>query len=298
MSIFSSYKKIFLLGFIIIILIAIPFSVYIAQKRQQIQSEATPATNLSFNPPTSTMTTGGILSLDIILDPGPLASGNQVSFVKLSISFDPSKFSAESLKENTNSPNTLTSVLEDPVLTKGKATISLSIGADPNNALKAKAKIATLKLKALAPTESNNPSPVTFDSTTTQVLSIATSDKASENVVLLSNIGQADVTITGVSPTTTPVPSSTAAAPTPTKSSAAPAAGGGATAIETDSGAEIITEEPTPTIIAQDLFPSPTFALIDTKGGLPPTGPGDKMVGLGILGTILTIIGGIILISL
>jgi len=215
MSIFSSYKKIFLSGFIVAILIAIPFSVYIAQKRQGLKSKAAASTTLSFDPASPSTKVDTTLSLDIVLDPGTGPTANQVSFVKLSISFDPSKFTtvSDSLTPNPASPNTLTSILEDPAYDSGKATISLSIGADPTKVVTAKTKIAILKLKAITPTN-GTPTNVVFDSAT-QVLSIGASDKTSENV--LSTRSPSAVTISGAV-SATPIP--TSAAPSPAGPSA------------------------------------------------------------------------------
>jgi hypothetical protein len=212
MSIFSSYKKIFLLGFILVILIAIPFSVYVAQKRQTISTKAAKSTTLSFEPTSTTAKIGDTVNLDIMLDPGT----NLVSFAKLSIKFDASKFSADSLAQN-QTGNALKEPIDPPQYdnTNGKATISLSIGADPVNAIKTKTKIATLQMKAKAETISTGSS-VTFDTTSdnTQVLSIANADGTSENV-LLSAASSATIIIAAAAPTSTPVPTS---APVPTGS--------------------------------------------------------------------------------
>jgi len=299
MSIFSSYKKIFLLGFIIVILIAIPFSVYIAQKRQNISSKADTSTTLSFDPESPTVKVGEILTLDIVLDPKTGITGsrpNQVSFVKLSISFNPEKFTtvADSLKPNTASPNTLTSILEDPVYGLGKASISLSIGADPTKVVTVKTKIAILQLKALSATDTSNPKTSVAFGPDTQVLSIASSDPTSENV--LSTTIPATVTInnalsSSISPSTTPTVISVSPTTSP---SAAPIQGGGAGQIPISapsSSSAIIILSPTP-------IPIPTFVPIGTKGGLPPTGPTEIIFGLGVLGAIFTIIGGALLIFL
>lgn len=229
MSIFSSYKKIFLLGFIVVILIAIPFSVYVAQKRQGIKSKAAASTTLSFDPASPTIKVGDILILNVMLDPGTGPSANQVSFVKLSISFDPSKFSADSLKPNTDSPNTLTSVLEDPILTPSKATISLSIGADPTKVVTTKTKIAILQLKALSATDTNNPkTSVTFDpAPNTQVLSIASSDQTSENVLSTTNPAVVTIASAAITPTPTTAPS-TGSASTPSVATPPPSPSGSA----------------------------------------------------------------------
>lgn len=283
MSIFSSYKKIFLLGFILVILIAIPFTVYIAQKRQQIVSTATKSTTLSFEPSSPTVKVNDILSLDIILDPGTGSTANQVSFVKLTIIFDPLKFTTESLKPNTDSPNTLTSVLEDTALTSGKATISLSIGADPTKVVTTKTKIATLKLKALSTT--STPSKIEFASSpNTQVSSIAASDPTSENVLSIAIPAFASINLQSTTPTPTTTPINPTSAPTPLpRTGSFPTSSPISTNFST--GSAVIT----PTFIAETL---PTQVI------LPPTGPEDSVFGLGILGGLLILIGGALFIFL
>lgn len=295
MSIFSSYKKIFLLGFIVIILIAIPLSVYIAQQSQQTKSKASASTTLSFEPASQTVNTGDTLTLNIVLDPGTGATANQVSFVKLSISFDPKKFTTitktatdESLMPNPTD-NTLTTTVDDPKYdnTAGKATISLSIGADPTKVVQQRTTIAILKLKATAETTPTAPN-IKFDSAPdTQVLSIASGDQTSENV--LSTTTPATVTVNPatnsdnptVTPTATPTPTPT---PTPLPGSAS-----------------LPTSTPTPTNLGTEsavLTPTPIIAQPPPAQVLPPTGPGEKIVRFGVLGTVLTIVGGLLFISL
>lgn len=280
MSIFSSYKKIFLLGFIVAILIAIPFSVYIAQKRQGIRSKAAASTTLSFDPASSTIKVGDTLILNVALDPGTGPTANQVSFVKLSINYDPTKFartseSDEILAPNTDPTNTLTSVLENPVYTSGSAYISLSIGADPTRIVTTKTQIAILKLKALSVTDSNNPTSITFGKTT-QVLSIASSDQTSENV--LSTTTPATITINPALPNLTLTPTITLTPPP------------GGILPPTPIGLGTISAALTPTpVVIQPL---------QTQIPLPPTGPEEKILGIGAIGIILTIIGAALFILL
>lgn len=303
MSIFSSYKKIFLLGFIIVILIAIPFSVYIAQQRQQTESKAAQSTTLSFDPASTGLSpvpakVGESLTLNVVLDPGTGITANQISFVKLSITFDPAKFTAETFKPSTDPKNTLIVVLEEASLTSGRASISLSIGADPTRALTSKSKIAELKLQPLAVTDASNPkTSIAFDTPNTQVLSIASSDQTSENV--LSTTSPVEVSIAQAA-TTTPLPapfgSPTATStltPTPRQGSVGfPASQTGSeiggTGLSTGSAvfnpAPVFEIESTPTVIVQE--------------PLPPTGPGENILGIGIVGIIFTIIGGTLLILL
>lgn len=230
MSVFSSYKKIFLLGFIIVILVAIPFSVYLAQKRQNISSKATASTTLSFEPSSKTVSVGDTLTLNIFLDPGKGTPPNQVSYAKLSINFDASKFTTipktdteESLMPNATG-NTMTTIVDDPKYESGKATMSLSIGADPTKAIVTRTKIATLQLQATAVTTPTEPN-ITFDtaSNNTQVLSIASSDQTSENVLLSTTI-PATVTVVAATATTTtsPIPTATTStSPIPTATTTA-----------------------------------------------------------------------------
>lgn len=209
MSIFSSYKKIFLLGFIVVILIAIPFSVFIAQQRQNISSKAATSTRLYFEPASATVKVGDTLTLSIFVDPAsePSKTPNQISFVKLAIKFDQTKFTTttDSLTENTVG-NALSNKIDGPTYdnTAGTATLSLSIGAEPINAIKTKTKIAILTLMATAATTPTSPN-ITFDSgSNAQVLSIAGTDATSENV--LSTTTPATVTVTsttGITPTPT-----------------------------------------------------------------------------------------------
>lgn len=286
-------------------LVTIPLVVLVAQQRQQTKSKASPSTTLAFEPVSSAIKVGEILTLNVILDPGASTTSppNQVSFVKLSINFDPAKFTAENrcLTAN-NIANTLTTVLEGPICEPGKASISLSIGADPVKVVTKVTKIAVLQLKALSSTEGNNPSSITFDISTndsTQVLSIASTDKTDENVLnnLLSTSTPALITINpapsapGAGPTSTPTPSPTTApsAGNIPVAPASPQAGGAVVNAETP---ETIVPDVIPEIITQ--APQPPSAEII----LPPTGPGENILGIGVIGAILTIIGGAIFILL
>lgn len=187
---------------------AIPFSVYIAQKRQNISSKAAASTVLSFEPALTTIKVEDIVTLSIVLDPGAGTTANQVSFVKLSINFDPTKFTtlSDSLKVNPESSNGLTVTVDSAQYDNksGKATLSLSIGSDPARAVKTKTKIATLQLKAIAATTPTSPN-ITFDSDpNTQILSITSSDMAGENVLSTTIPAKVTVTSVVVSPTISP----------------------------------------------------------------------------------------------
>lgn len=203
MNLFSG-KKLLLVGFIIVLLVAIPLTVYLAQKQQQTQSSAAPSTTLSFTPAETTTSVGQTVSMDININPG----SNQVSFLKLVISYDPLKLGEPSLVPNTFD---FPSVLEGPSSAAGTSSVTLSVGADPTKVIQTATRAATLTFKALAAT-AGTPTKVSFTSET-QALSIASSDQANENV-LLPNAGQASITI-GQGTTVTPPPAGTGT-PVPT----------------------------------------------------------------------------------
>lgn len=288
------------------ILVTIPVVVFMAQQTQQTKSKASASTTLTFEPVSSTASpistkVGDVLTLNVMLDPGEgTATPNEISFAKLTIIYDSTKFTTESrcLTEN-KIQNALSTVLEGPLCEAGKASISLSIGADPANAVKTKTKIATLQLKASAITEGNNPSRVAFDiaGNATQILSIAIGDKTNENVTnLLSTSTPALISINaastqgGPNPTATPTPTPTntppaSTGPTPTPLVVVGTIGGGTPSAEITPEATIST----PTIAPEMITQAPPTAI------LPPTGPGENILRIGIIGTILTIIGGALL---
>ncbi|MBP9719339.1 MAG: PKD domain-containing protein [Candidatus Levybacteria bacterium] len=199
-------KKFILIGIVVALLAAIPLTVFFLQKNQETRSQAQKATTLSFAVPGQTTAattiqknTGEAVPIDVVMDPG----SNQVSFVKMSISYDATKLSTDSAGIQ---PNTATfpSVLEGPIYTDGNITITLSIGADPTKLIQTPSKIATINFKAKDVTGST-PTQVKFIDGQTQVLSIASSDQPSENV--LASTKPVSITIeAGTNPTTTPNP--------------------------------------------------------------------------------------------
>jgi PKD domain len=214
-----SGKKLFLIGFIVVLLIGIPLTVYLLQQQTNTQQHAEASTNLAFNPASSATSpiqknVGDSIPLDISVDPGK----NLVSFVKLEIQYDPTVLATPSASAFT--PNTVAfpSVLEGPVFTPGKIAVTLSVGPDPTKAIQQKVTAGTITFKALKDTPPGTPTLVTFTSST-QVLSIGSSDQASENV--LSSATPATIAIGGASAPSESIPPGT---PTPAPSVAPSAA--------------------------------------------------------------------------
>lgn len=249
-----SGKKLFLIGFIIILLIGIPLTIYFLQKQQETRSRAQKSTNLTFAPESSQVSPiqkniGDSVPLDIMVNPGT----NLVSFVKLSIQYDPDKLATDSA--NAFAPNTTVfpTVLEGPVYSSGKIEVTLSVGPDPTKAVQVLSKAGTVTFKAIANTAEGQPTVVTYSSTT-QVLSIGSTDQASENV--LSSTTPATIAIGGqavITGTPVPIPTGTLT-PTPV-----------VTATETPTPSPTAT--PSPTSIAATATPTTAFVPSPTGTG-------------------------------
>jgi len=216
MSLFSG-KKLFLIGFIVVLLVAIPLTVYLAQQQQKTKSSAEKSTILSLvesgkTNSSITTTVDQTFSLDVMVNPG----NNFVSFVKITLSYDPTKIATADPGIIANSD--AVSVFEGPTYGPSQISVTLATGGDQTKVIQTSTKIATITFKALAPTETA-PTLVGFGSDA-EVLSAAPSDTRSENV--LSTTNQASITITGsvvpsvtISPSPEPSPS-TPPSPTPT----------------------------------------------------------------------------------
>jgi len=205
-------KKLFLFGFVALLLVGIPASIYIVQQQQQTQSRAAKSTNITFSPESSAAApiqknVGDDVPLDVMIDPG----SNLVSFVKLEIQYDPDKIATASSNAFTANSVVFPSVLEGPVYTPGKIAVTLSVGPDPTKAIQTKVKAATIAFKAIANTGPGTPTLVTY-SASTQALSIGPNDQASENV--LSSATPATIIIGGTAIPTTADATPTTAIPT------------------------------------------------------------------------------------
>lgn len=220
-----SGKKLLLIGFAVVLLVGIPVTLFVLQQQQEVRSRAEKSTNISFTPDSSQTAPiqkniGEDVALDIMVNPGK----NLVSYVKLEIQYDPDKLATTAAGFQANTV-AFPSVLEGPVYTPGKISVSLSVGPDPTKSIQTLTKAATITFKANASTPPGTPTLVTYGSTT-QVLSIGSNDQASENVLSSATpatiiIGGGEPSPTTAQPTTetptdTPSPTSPADTPVPT----------------------------------------------------------------------------------
>lgn len=198
-------KKIVILVVIGLIIMTIPLTVFISQRRQETRSHANASTSLSFTPESTINAPikkkiGDPVSIDIMVDPG----SNLVTFVRFQIKFDPAKLALEQNNAFVPNLNAFPNVIEGPITTSDALAASVSIGADPTKAIHTITKLGTLNLKAIGATNST-PTQVTY-STVTQALSASSSDQAGENILSTTTpanieINEAPITIT---PTGTP----------------------------------------------------------------------------------------------
>jgi hypothetical protein len=213
-----SGKKILAIGFIFVLLVAIPLTVYLVQQQQKTKSSANQTTNLSLaadkqNP----INPGDMVTLAVTLTPGT----NQVSFVKLIIKYDPKKLTMDKghglqpIKWTGQNGVSEPQILEGPSDDgKGTMTMTISVQGNPADVISANQQIASVGFDTNQMT-SNDTTTVTIlknlspNQLTSQVLSINSSDRFNENV--LSQAGQAIITTAGggPAPTATLTPTAT-----------------------------------------------------------------------------------------
>lgn len=205
MGLFAS-KKFLFIGLIAVLLAAIPLTMYLVFTPRETRTRAVASTTLAFSPTSATAAVGEDIPFNIMVTPNQ----NIVSFVKLIITYDPTKLQAA---DGSLAPNTeaFPSVIEAPTYESGKITVTLSSGVNPDKLIQTPTQIATVTFKALA--ETQTPTQIAFGAET-QVLSYAQTDSPSENVLAtktpaLVTIGAGSVTPTTGATTPTPTTSQT-----------------------------------------------------------------------------------------
>lgn len=177
-------KRLALFGLITILTIGIPLTLYIFNKQQEIRSRAEKSTVLYFSPTSSTNNPlqtkiGETIPLDIMVNPGT----NAVSLIKLELLYDQTKFKLAGSVPFQPNLNSFSQMIETPIFTPGKMTVTLSIGTDLSKIIQQTTRVGTIRLEALtATTPTNTPTSITYGSNT-QVLSIEPNAGSYENVL-------------------------------------------------------------------------------------------------------------------
>lgn len=197
-------KKILLFGFIAVLLVGIPVSLYVVRQNQETRTNAQKATKLTFLPTSSAASpikkaVGDAVPLDINVDPGT----NIVSFMKLEIQYDETKLATADANALQVNDTAFPVTLEGPTYSPGKIDVTISVGSDPTKAIQTVTKAATVNFKAVGET-GDTPTNVTYGNVT-EILSLGSNDQASENVLL--SVDPALITIGSTATTGTPVPS-------------------------------------------------------------------------------------------
>jgi len=203
MSFFSG-KKIFLLGFILVLLVAVPLTVYLAQQQQKTQSGAAPSTTLSLvesgkTNSSVTTTVDQTVSFDIMANPG----SNQVSFIKFTLNYDGTKIATTDAGLLPNTATGLPNVASGPTYDTNSVSITLNVGASPQQSLTLPTKIATITFKTLASTD-GVPTRVTFADA--QAMSAGGESAFNEDVFSTSSPADIIINAGTVIPTNTPIP--------------------------------------------------------------------------------------------
>jgi len=218
-----SKKAILLVGIFVILLIAVPLTVYIVQQQQQTQSSAAPATTLSFTTSTpATVQVGEQVSVDIMVNPDT----NVVKEILFYLSYDPDFIEPVDNGFVGNDSVLIDqlgfSVYRNPTAVNGIISAGYTLAqaqtgnTSANLGIKTPTKIGTLTFTALQPGTTTLSFSQT-EPTRTFIKSGGTSDTAPENALAQALPGQ--ITIVAPEETATPTPSATeSATPTPTPS--------------------------------------------------------------------------------
>lgn len=199
-------------AFLLFLAITLPVTLYLSQQRQSTQSQAGATTSLYLTPATTTSspvskTVGQTVSFDVMVNPG----NNLPSVIKLEITYDPTKLQANGASSFVANSTAFPQVIEGPLVLNGSILATLSIGSDTTKAIATTTKVGTVTFTTKEAT--TTPTEIAI-SNRTQILSVATADQATENV--LSTKNPAFVTIADSTITPTPLPATATINATPT----------------------------------------------------------------------------------
>lgn len=201
-------KKIILIILFLLILIALPATIFLVKQRQDIRQRAAPATSLYLDPSSRSATVNDTLTFDIKVDSGT----NKLAGVTIAINYDAQYLEGVTIEKG--------DFLQDEDLksiTGGTAMITLRASV-ASGGIQGQGTLAKLTLKALKTTSSTQ---VVFDRNETYVAGI----KDPGNLLLYPQ--DATVTITDLteanpspspSPSLSPSPTASPGTPSPTPS--------------------------------------------------------------------------------
>ncbi|MEK7551628.1 MAG: cohesin domain-containing protein [Patescibacteria group bacterium] len=142
-------KKLLIIGAILLLVFALPVTVYLVQQQQTLQQGAAGEKNLSLKPATQKTKVGDTVKLTVVLHP----QGVAVKYVNLVINYDSGKLEAKqgSFNKNDKFPFEVKSrKFED-----GKIILELQTN-DPKKFVTKQINIGTLSFRALSTTDGDN----------------------------------------------------------------------------------------------------------------------------------------------
>lgn len=221
-------KKAFLIGILLLTLTAIPATVFLVQRQQEIRSRAAPASTIAFAPTTKSANVNDTFTINVVIDTGV----NRVATAEVYLTFDPQKLTLSQLAPGPFMPHKLA----DPIIDNNAGTASIAVdtlssGASSTDVPLTKQSqgqepiaVATFKAKA----ETGATSTQVGFSQNTKAFGETAGTLEPTSLILTSSLANvARITITaGVSTTPTPTPAtSTNKIPVCTSLSALPATG-------------------------------------------------------------------------
>ncbi len=236
-----SGKKILAIGFILVLLVAIPLTVYLVQQQQKTKTGAVAATTLNLTPPSNTVIAGNEVTLAVNVNPGV----NLVSFVKYTITYDTAKLATAGAGLvvtpwiATNGDTVTPLILQGPIYGDGTMSMTISVQSAPQHVMSTPTQIASVTFDTTNLTGSTT---VNINKATSQVLAIGSTDQFNENV-LLDTVGAIINTITpsvapSETPTNTPVPTEVIPTATPTTTQQTTVIGPTCTSLTMDSSTQ------------------------------------------------------------
>jgi len=216
-------KKVLLIVVFLIILIAIPLTVFLIKQRQEIRQRAAQASSLYIEPAQKTVNPGEEFTVEVKID----TDTNYVVGVELYVTFSSSYLEALSI---VNAGTDLPELQQTGQVGSGVA--SISVGSPNNNAFNGSGTVAVVRFKALQSTAT----PTVIDIGSQSI--ITSLDDPTRNVLLSRQKGE--VTITGGS-TASPGPSATPAGSPAASASPGPSATPGSSPSPSPSNSAVTT---------------------------------------------------------
>jgi len=159
-----SFKRLFVLGFVLLLIAAVPLTVFFLQQQQETRSQAERSTTLAFVPTSSTSTpiqtkVGESFDLEIEINPG----SNIVANVFLEITYDPTKLATAGA--GLRIENVASSIITETQYSSGNIYIELTSGTDPTKQIQSTTTLGKVTFKGLTET-GTTPTQITYGTRT------------------------------------------------------------------------------------------------------------------------------------